>query len=73
VWTAKRGNNAFDDTNVYFHLDQSQRYIQSLGFKNVNNRQQLLRINQYGGDIAGHADVEQVAEPLIEDDLGRDA
>jgi hypothetical protein len=32
VWTAKRGNNAFDDTNVYFHLDQSQRYIQSLGF-----------------------------------------
>ncbi len=32
VWTAKRGNNAFDDSNVYFHLDQSQRYIQSLGF-----------------------------------------
>lgn len=32
LWTAKRGNNAFDDTNVYFHLDQSQRYIQSLGF-----------------------------------------
>jgi hypothetical protein len=32
VWTAKRGNNAFDDTNVYFHIDQNQRYIQSLGF-----------------------------------------
>jgi Zn-dependent metalloprotease len=32
IWTAKRGNNAFDDTNVYFQLDQNQRYIQSLGF-----------------------------------------
>lgn len=32
IWSAKRGNNAFDDTNVYFQLDQNQRYIQSLGF-----------------------------------------
>ena len=32
IWTAKRGNNAFDDSNVYFQLDQNQRYIQSLGF-----------------------------------------
>ncbi|PIP78985.1 MAG: hypothetical protein COW84_10495 [Gammaproteobacteria bacterium CG22_combo_CG10-13_8_21_14_all_40_8] len=28
----KRGNNAFNDANTYFHIDQSQRYIQSLGF-----------------------------------------
>ena len=34
----------------YYWITQAQRYIQSLGFKNVNNRQQLLRINQYGGD-----------------------
>lgn len=32
VWTAKRGNNAFNDSMTYFHLDQSQRYMQSLGF-----------------------------------------
>lgn len=31
-WTDKRGNNSFNDVTTYFHLDQSQRYIQSLGF-----------------------------------------
>jgi len=31
-WTATRGNNAFNDAMTYFHVDQNQRYIQSLGF-----------------------------------------
>ncbi len=31
-WTATRGNNAFNDAMTYFHVDQSQRYMQSLGF-----------------------------------------
>jgi len=31
-WTASRGNNAFNDAMTYFHIDQSQRYMQSLGF-----------------------------------------
>ncbi len=31
-WTAKRGDESFNDAMTYFHLDQSQRYIQSLGF-----------------------------------------
>lgn len=31
-WTAKRGDNAFNDAMTYFHLDQSQRYLQALGF-----------------------------------------
>ncbi|MCB1045055.1 MAG: pre-peptidase C-terminal domain-containing protein [Acidobacteria bacterium] len=31
-WTASRGNNAFNDAMTYFHVDQSQRYMQSLGF-----------------------------------------
>ena len=31
-WTATRGDNAFNDTMTYFHLDQNQRYMQSLGF-----------------------------------------
>ncbi|MCB1041731.1 MAG: proprotein convertase P-domain-containing protein [Acidobacteria bacterium] len=32
TWTATRGDNAFNDANTYFHIDQNQRYIQSLGF-----------------------------------------
>lgn len=31
-WRAKRNESAFQDAMAYFHLDQSQRYIQSLGF-----------------------------------------
>ena len=38
----------------YYWITQAQRYIQSLGFGStlpaVNKRQQLLRINQFGGD-----------------------
>ncbi len=36
-WTAKRGNNAFNDAMCYFHVDQNQRYIQSLGFTNSSS------------------------------------
>lgn len=32
TWTAKRGNNAFNDVMTYYHIDKNQRYIQSLGF-----------------------------------------
>jgi hypothetical protein len=31
-WTALRGNNAFNDAMTYFHIDQNQRYLQSLGY-----------------------------------------
>jgi hypothetical protein len=31
-WTALRGNNAFNDVMTYFHIDQNQRYLQSLGY-----------------------------------------
>lgn len=33
AWKAKRGDDAFDDVMVYFHIDQNQRYMQDLGFK----------------------------------------
>jgi Zn-dependent metalloprotease len=33
------GDNRFDDVNVYYHVDTIQRYIQSLGITNANNRQ----------------------------------
>lgn len=31
-WDRQRGINSFNDAVTYFHLDQNQRYIQSLGF-----------------------------------------
>jgi predicted secreted protein len=57
VWTAKRGNNAFDDTNVYFHIDQSQRYMQSLGFsgtKGILERSMEIDTDGVNGDDNSH-------------------
>lgn len=57
VWTAKRGNNAFDDSNVYFHVDQNQRYIQSLGFtgtKSIINRPLNIDTDGVNGDDNSH-------------------
>lgn len=31
-WTNRRGSNAFNDVMCYFHIDQNQRYLQSLGY-----------------------------------------
>jgi len=38
-WTAKRGDNAFNDAMTYFHIDQNQRYMQSLGFADATGIQ----------------------------------
>ncbi len=57
VWTAKRGNNAFDDTNVYFHLDQNQRYMQAMGFtgtKSIINRPLDVDTDGVNGDDNSH-------------------
>jgi subtilisin-like proprotein convertase family protein len=32
IWRFKRGEQGLNDAMTYFHLDQAQRYIQSLGF-----------------------------------------
>jgi hypothetical protein len=32
-----RNQQGFEDVNVYFHIDTSQRHIQSLGFLNIQN------------------------------------
>src|SRR4051794_21743772 len=45
-----RDQDQFEQTMGYYWITQAQRYIQSLGFRNVDNRQQELRINQFGGD-----------------------
>lgn len=34
----KRDQSGFKEVMAYFHIDRMQRYIQSLGFKNVNRR-----------------------------------
>jgi subtilisin-like proprotein convertase family protein len=31
-WLFTRGQNGFDDANVFYHIDHNQRYMQSLGF-----------------------------------------
>ncbi|MES2318843.1 MAG: M4 family metallopeptidase [Pseudomonadota bacterium] len=57
IWTAKRGNNAFDDANIYFQLDQNQRYIQSLGFtgtKSIINRPLDVDSDGVNGDDNSH-------------------
>jgi hypothetical protein len=49
-----RDRDQFEQTMAYHWVTQAQLYIQSLGFGStlpaVNARQQLVRINQYGGD-----------------------
>lgn len=50
----QRNPSAFEDVNVYFHIDQNQRYIQSLGFTNINNRVQLVDTHGLSGADNSH-------------------
>lgn len=54
MWTAKRGDNAFNDAMTYFHIDQSQRYMQSLGFQGATGIQ--FNSIRADSDGAGGAD-----------------
>jgi hypothetical protein len=46
-----RDDDRFEQVMGYYWITQSQLYLQSLGLrKPANARQQLLRVNQYGGD-----------------------
>ncbi len=40
-----RSSVGFEETMVYYNIDKTQRYIQSLGFTNANNRQQVYSAN----------------------------
>ena len=40
IWNFTRGNNGLNDAITYFHIDQSQRYIQSLGFSGLTGIQE---------------------------------
>jgi Zn-dependent metalloprotease len=41
-----RNNDGFSETMGYYYLDYAERYIQSLGFNNINNRQQVFSVNK---------------------------
>lgn len=41
-----RSNDGFSETMGYYYIDHAERYIQSLGFNNVNNRQQVFAVNR---------------------------
>ncbi|SDX02979.1 Zn-dependent metalloprotease [Marininema mesophilum] len=45
-----RSKNSFEDVMVYYHIDKMQRYIQSLGFKNINNRSLVANVNGTNDD-----------------------
>ena len=45
-----RSLDGFSETMGYYYLDYAQRYIQSLGFTNVNNRQQVFSVDRYKKD-----------------------
>ena len=54
-----RDQDQFEQVMAYYWVTQAQRYIQSLGFGStsaVNKRQQLLRIDQFGGDNCFYRD-----------------
>lgn len=50
----QRSAQGFEDVMCYYHLDYSQRYIQSLGFTNVNNRVQPVDSHGLSGADNSH-------------------
>ena len=50
-----RNTSAFNETMAYFHIDFAERYIQSLGFTNVNNRQQVFSVDRSKVDNSSYS------------------
>jgi Zn-dependent metalloprotease len=50
-----RSNDGFSETMGYYYIDYAERYIQSLGFSNVNNRQQVFSVNKLKLDNSFYA------------------
>jgi Zn-dependent metalloprotease len=50
-----RSNDGFSETMGYYFLDYAERYIQSLGFTNINNRQQVFGVNRLKIDNSFYA------------------
>ncbi len=55
-WTSLRDEVAFFDTMVYYHIDQSQRYLQSLGFTGATGIQEAsIAVDAHGLDGVDNA------------------
>ncbi|HEX6293227.1 MAG TPA: M36 family metallopeptidase [Herpetosiphonaceae bacterium] len=50
VFNYGRDDARFEQVMAYYHIDRTQRYIQSLGFTNVNNRQQPVKVSTFSYD-----------------------
>ena len=50
----QRNPQGFEDIMCYWHIDENQRYIQSLGFNNVNNRVQEIDSHGLSGADNSH-------------------
>ncbi|MFB6724623.1 M36 family metallopeptidase [Kribbella sp. NPDC056345] len=46
----QRANDKFEQVMSYYHVNQTQEYIHSLGFTEVNNESQDFAINTFDGD-----------------------
>ncbi len=55
TFTYGHGQAGFTEAMGYFHIDYAERYIQSLGFTNVNNRQQVFSANGTTQDNSWYA------------------
>ncbi len=45
-----RSHTWFEQVMAYYAVTQAQLYIQSLGFDDINNEPQNMRVSQFGGD-----------------------
>lgn len=45
IYQFQRGDNPFEEVMAYYHVDEFQRYVQSIGFNNANNRQQRMDVH----------------------------
>jgi Zn-dependent metalloprotease len=50
-----RSNSGFEETLAYYSIDLTERYIQSLGFTNINNHQQVFAANGTTQDNSWYA------------------
>jgi Zn-dependent metalloprotease len=50
VFDYTRDNDKFEEATIYYALDSVQRYIQSLGFNNINNRAIPVHAHYYAQD-----------------------
>ena len=56
IFEFDRSDQRFDETMAYYWVTQSTSYAQSLGFKNVNNRQLKIDVNGTTDDNSWYSD-----------------